>query len=58
MIYIMPKTKKGTEKAIAKSVTITARHQRFIEARSLNLSKFIKKKLDEEIEEQKWADEN
>lgn len=57
IIYIMPKTKKEPERAIAKSITITSRHQRFIEARSLNLSKFIQKKLDEEIETQGWVEE-
>ena len=30
---------------------------RFIEARSMNLSKFIQKKLDEEIEAQGWREE-
>ena len=45
------------EGAVPKSITITARHQKFIEDRSLNLSKFIQKKLDEEIEAQGWKEE-
>jgi hypothetical protein len=51
------KTQKNTdENAIAKSITILPKHQRFIEARSLNLSKFVQKKLDEEIEVQDWKE--
>ena len=53
----MPKTKKMPDRAIAKSITILPRHQRFIDARSINLSKFIQKKLDEEIEVQGWKEE-
>lgn len=48
--------KKIDEKAIAKSITIMPKHQRFIDARSINLSKFIQKKLDEEIDVQGWKD--
>jgi hypothetical protein len=44
------------ENAVAKSITILPKHQRFIEARSLNLSKFVQKKLDEEIEVQGWRE--
>jgi hypothetical protein len=53
----MSKAKKTEEKgAIPKSITITIRHQRFIEARSINLSKFVQKKLDEEIVIQGWTE--
>lgn len=52
----MGKVKKVEERAIPKSITLTARHQRFIEARSINLSKFVQKKLDEEIETQGWVE--
>ncbi|MEM3883392.1 MAG: hypothetical protein QXT94_00460 [Methanothrix sp.] len=54
----MPKQKgkRIEERAIAKSITISARHQRFVEARSINLSKFVQKKLDEEIEATGWED--
>ena len=50
----MSKQEKQDDKAIPKSITITVKQQRFIEDRSLNLSKFIQKKLDEEIEIQGW----
>ena len=56
----MPKTNKIKEKvddgAVAKSITIMPHHQRFIDARSINLSKFVQKKLDEEINVQGWKD--
>lgn len=54
----MPKQKgkQIEERAIAKSITISAKHQRFVEARSINLSKFVQKKLDEEIEATGWED--
>jgi sulfur relay (sulfurtransferase) DsrF/TusC family protein len=59
-IYNMVKQKKPQkvvdENAIAKSITILPKHQRFIEARSLNLSKFVQKKLDEEIDLQGWKE--
>lgn len=45
------------DKAVPKSITITARQQRFIEDKSINLSKFIQKKLDEEIEKAGWRGE-
>ncbi len=54
IIYIMAKQKKAQEGAIPKSITILPRHQRFIEDRSINLSKFVQKKLEEEIEAQGW----
>ena len=56
-IYNMVKAKKREDKAVAKSITITIRHQLFIEARSINLSKFVQKKLDEEIEMQGWKED-
>lgn len=57
-IYNMVKAKKTEEKgAIPKSITITIKHQHFIEARSINLSKFVQKKLDEEIIIQGWREE-
>ncbi len=55
--YNMVKAKnpqKVDERAIAKSITILPRHQRFIDARSINLSKFVQKKLEEEIQIQNW----
>lgn len=53
----MPKTKKDDEKAIAKSITILPYQQAFIEDKSINLSKFVQKKLDEEIKETGWKKE-
>lgn len=50
-----PAERKG---AIPKSITITPRQQRFIEARSINLSKFLQKRLDEEIAMQGWKGED
>ena len=55
-IYNMVKAKKPIETAIAKSITIMPKHQRFIEAKSINLSKFVQKKLEEEMDEQGWRD--
>ena len=52
----MPKTKKNEDKAIAKSITLLPRHQKFIEDRSINLSKFVQKKLDEEIQIMGWKE--
>ena len=52
----MKKEKKDDEGAIPKSITITSKHQRFIEDRSMNLSKFVQKKLDEEIVAQGWKE--
>lgn len=52
----MGKAKKEESGVVPKSVTILPKHQRFIEDRSINLSKFLQKKLDEEIELQKWQD--
>ena len=55
----MPKQRKeiksDEERAIPKSITIMPRHQRFIEDKSINLSKFLQKKLDDEIELQGWT---
>ncbi len=51
------KTQKVIDgRAIAKSITILPRHQRFIEARSINLSKFVQKKLEEEMQLQNWKE--
>lgn len=36
------------EKAFLKAITIFPRHQRFLEEKSINLSRFVQKKLDEE----------
>ncbi len=52
----MVKQKKEEIVAVPKSVTITARHQKFIEDRSINLSKFLQKKLDEEIVATNWKE--
>ena len=52
----MGKAKKPPETAIPKTITLFPKHQRFIDARSLNLSKFVQKKLDEEIEVQGWKE--
>ena len=52
----MGKTKKSDEKAITKSITILPRHQQFIEENTLNFSKFIQKKIDEEIEKKGGKD--
>jgi len=49
-MYDMGKTKKPEDKAIPKTITVSPRHQQFIEENSLNLSKFVQRKLDEEIE--------
>jgi hypothetical protein len=50
----MKKGQKKDEPAVPKSITILPHHQRFIEDRSINLSKFVQKKLEEEIEAQGW----
>lgn len=58
-VYNVVKMKKGSKKeepAVPKSITITPRHQKFIDDRSLNLSKFVQKKLDEEIDTQGWKE--
>lgn len=58
--YNMSKQRKeiktDEERAIPKSITIMPRHQKFIEDKSINLSKFLQKKLDEEIELQGWKE--
>ena len=48
--------KKDDGIAVPKSITILPKHQRFIEDRSINLSKFVQKKLDEEIDVQGWKE--
>ena len=52
----MVKQKKQPERAIPKSITILPRQQRFIDERSINLSKFVQKKLEEEIVTQGWVE--
>jgi hypothetical protein len=52
----MSKTKKDEERAIPKSITISLRHQKFLDDRSINLSKFVQKKIDEEIEATNWKE--
>lgn len=47
--YTMNKTKVPAEKAVTKSITILPRHQQFIEENTIKLSKFVQKKIDEEI---------
>lgn len=54
--YIMAKEKKKELGAVPKTITILPRHQKFIEAKSLNLSRFVQKKLDEEIQAQGWVE--
>jgi hypothetical protein len=52
----MAKANKDEDKAIPKSITLLPRHQKFIEDRSINLSKFVQKKIDEEIEATGWKE--
>jgi hypothetical protein len=51
----MSKTNKP-ERAIKKTITVFPRHRQFIDENTLNLSKFVQKKIDEEIEEKKKKD--
>lgn len=44
----MEKQKKE-ENAIPKTITIYPRHEQFIEEHSINLSKYVQKKIDEDI---------
>ena len=53
----MGKQKKPIEKAVPKTITLLPKHQKFIEAKSINLSRFVQKALDEEIEAQNWKEE-
>ena len=48
-IHNMGKLKKPSERAIQKAITVLPRHQTYIEEHTLNLSKFVQKKIDEEI---------
>ena len=48
--------KKPIEKAVPKTITLLPKHQQFIEAKSINLSRFVQKALDEEIEAQGWKE--
>jgi hypothetical protein len=52
----MVKTKKDIEYAIHKTITLLPKHQHFIEDKTINLSKFVQKKLDEEIETSGWKE--
>ena len=52
----MGKTKKSIEKAVPKTITLLPKHQKFIEAKSINLSRFVQKALDDEIEVQGWKE--
>ena len=45
----MNKQKVPEEKAVTKSITILPRHEQFIEENTIKLSKFIQKKINEEI---------
>jgi len=54
----MGKAKKLIETAIPKTITLLPKHQRFIEAKSIYLSRFVQKKLEEEMEVQGWVDAN
>jgi hypothetical protein len=50
----MSKPKKPeNERAIKKTITVMPHHQRHIEENTLNLSKFVQKKIDEEIDKKK-----
>ncbi len=51
----MSRTQKQENKAIPKTITIFPEHQKFIDDTSLNLSKFVQKKIDEEIETRRSA---
>lgn len=52
----MVKSVKADESAIHKTITLFPKHQKFIEDKSINLSKFVQKKLDEEIEVTGWKE--
>ena len=49
--------KQAKETAIPKTITLMPRHQRFIQDKSINLSRFVQKALDDEIEAQGWKEE-
>jgi len=49
----MSKRKPQEERAIKKTITVMPHHQQHIEENTLNLSKFVQKKIDEEIEKKK-----
>jgi hypothetical protein len=49
----MSKHKPQKERAIKKTITVLPHHQQYIEEQTLNLSKFVQKKIDEEIEKKK-----
>jgi len=52
----MGKPKKDVERAIAKTITLMPKHQRFIAAKSINLSRFVQKALEDEMEAQGWKE--
>ncbi len=52
----MGKPKKPIETAIPKTITLMPRHQRFIDAKSINLSRFVQKALEQEMEAQGWKE--
>ncbi len=49
--------KQNAETAIPKTITLMPKHAKFIEAKSINLSRFVQKALDVEIEAQRWKEE-
>jgi len=49
----MPKHKPEEQRAIKKTITVMPHHQQHIEENTLNLSKFVQKKIDEEIAKKK-----
>lgn len=54
----MGKAKKEDKAtAIPKTITLMPKHQKFIEAKSINLSRFVQKALDAEIEAQGWKED-
>lgn len=52
----MVKPKKSSENAIPKTITLFPKHVRYIEEKSINLSKFVQKKIEEEIQTTNWKD--
>ncbi len=49
----MGKMKDSKERAVVKSITILPEQQSFIDEEALNLSRFVQKKLEEEIKKKK-----
>lgn len=50
-------SKENDDKAIPKTITLLPKHAKFIDAKSINLSRFVQKALDQEIEAQGWKEE-